>query len=561
MAAVSTSEDVDWNDEDVDWNAKNPPMSPTQGMSNLDLAAAGAGKAQLDAWRGIRQLVYNPFPGITIGSNPQSEIDEAQKLDKPLMQTPAGLAGYAGGTIADAVIPAGLAGDAARAAGLTRTGETLNAIANPSNLRSAAISGGLQGATQPVTGDDSRLWNIASGAGSGSVGQGLAKGASALVSAAADPLSQAGNKAAQALIDAGVPLDAAQRTGSVLLQRAKAMLSDNPLTAGAQKYFQSEQNKSMTKAFLQTVGASGNDASPSVMGAASSKLSNTYDDLFSRLNLPYDKVEAPLSDLLNQARIPLDDQQFAKLSRVSDDILNKASTNDGVISGEQWQNVKKTLDGISSSSDTDVAGYARDMRQTLHDGLMQHAIDTGNTADAALLKQTNQQWRNMKNIEGAITPMGDGTYQIPPSKVASVMGQKANRATSVYGRGDTALSNLADAGTSVLGEKTNQSGTIPRAMAQLGIAGAVGAGEGLYSGDWKRGAEYAAGAYAIPKVLQMGLNAQGQIGQRAMSGLGALGASTDLPTLAGGVLQKSPWASLLAAESATDRAKKEKAAQ
>lgn len=561
MVAVSTSEDVDWNDEDVDWNTKNPAISPTQGMSNLDLAAAGAGKAQLDAWRGIRQLVYNPIPGITIGSNPQSEIDEAQRLDKPLMKTIPGVVGYGAGAIADAVIPAGLAGDAAKAAGLARTGNALTAIANPSTYGAAAASGGLQGAIQPVATGDSRLWNIASGAGSGAVGQGLAKGASALVSAAADPLSQAGNKAAQALIDAGVPLDAAQRTGSVLLQRAKAMLSDNPLTAGAQKYFQAEQNKSMTKAFLQTIGATGSDASPKVMGEAADKLGSTYDDLFERLKLPYDKVEAPLSDLMNRARIPLDDQQFAKLSRVSDDILNKASANDGVISGEQWQNVKKTLDGISSSSDTDVAGYARDMRQTLHDGLMQHAIDTGNTSDAALLKLTNQKWRNMKNIEGAITPMGDGTYQIPPSKVASVMGQKANRSVSVYGRGDTALSDLADAGTSVLGEKTNQSGTIPRAMAQLGLAGAVGAGEGIYSGDWKKGAEFAAGAYAIPKVLQMGLNAQGQVGQRAMNALGAFGSPSSLPTLAGGALQKSPWAALLSAEQAADRAKKEKAAQ
>lgn len=518
--------------------ANHPTYSPTEGMSKYDLAMAGAGKSVIDMYRGAKQLV---------GLGNQEEIDESAKLDKPLMQTLPGKLGYVGGSIASTVIPAGLAGQAAKVAGLAKTGAALTAIANPSTFGAGAASGAVMGALQPTATGDSRLLDTAGGAVAGLGGQALAKGASAIGSVVADNLGPAANKAVEALQNAGVPLDAAQRTGSILLQRAKAMLSDNPMTAGAQRDFADMQQKSINRAFLSTIGETANAATPDVMGRAMTRLGNNYDNIASRVQLPYDNIEGPLSDIMNNARLTLNDAQFGTVQRNADDILQKASQNGGVINGEQFQNVKKTLDRLSSSGDSDVAEVARDMRQSLHDGLLKSAQDSGNTADAQLLQKTNQQWRNMRTIEGAIDKEGSG--DISPARLANVMGQKANRSVSIYGKGDTTLSDLAQSANALLPNKTPNSGTASRLVAQatLPLIGAgVGAASAEKGGGWKTAAEGAALGIALPKMMQMGINSQGVIGRNAMTALGALGAKTSLPELAGGALQHAPFGAALA---------------
>ena len=234
-------------------------QDPTQGMSTEEKLAAGAGKSVMDLWSGVKQI---------FGQESRADVDAQRKLDIPLMHTGAGLAGNIAGNVAMATIPAGLAADAAGAVGLGRTAAALGSVANPGTLGAAGASGAIQGALQPVGTQDSRLWNTVAGAGMGAAGNLAARGAAAAGSAISGQVETAANKAVSALQDAGVPLDAAQRTGSILLNRAKAMLSDNPLTAGAQADFQDMQNKAVTRAFLKTIGADGNAATPEVMGKA-----------------------------------------------------------------------------------------------------------------------------------------------------------------------------------------------------------------------------------------------------------------------------------------------------
>ncbi len=526
-------------------------QSPTSGMSALQLALAGAGKSQFDIWNGVKQLF-----GI---KGAQQAVDNAQQLDRPLMQTTAAKLGYLGGNIADAVIPAGIASDASEAASLPRVASALGGLANPATFGSAAASGALQGLVQPVQHGGSRLWNTAAGAVGGTLGQGIARVGSAATDAITGALSEHANNAVRALQDAGVPLDAAQRTGSILLQRAKAMLSDNPLTAGAQKDFEDMQSKAVTKAFMQTIGENSAQASPDVMGRAMARLGNTYNDLYSRIQLPYDNVEEPLSGVLNDARITLDDNQFGKIQRVADDILNKASRNGGVIGGEQFQNIKSTLDTLSGGSDSDVGHYARDIREAMNDGLLSHAQQTGNDADVQLLQRTNQQWRNMRTIEGAIDKQGN--YTVSPARVANILGQKANRSVSVYGKGDTTLADLAQAANNLLPNKTPNSGTFARLAASSALPLAVGGAEAVHSGDWKRGAELGVGAYALPKLFQYGMNAQAPLATGMTDMIGALGRSPTLGDLLSGALQKAPASSLFSLENSLDTSKKPKEAK
>jgi hypothetical protein len=508
--------------------------SPTAGMSGYDEFMAGAGKAPVDLWHGVKQL---------FGQESSADADERAALDRPLMHTGAGVAGNIAGNIAESVVPAGLAADAARGVGLVRTGAALSALANPGTYGAAAASGAVQGALQPVESQGSRLWNTGAGALGGVAGNAIGRGVGAAASAVAGTIEDASSRAVQALKDAGVPLDAAQRTGSILLQRAKAMLSDNPLTAGAQRDFQDMQGRAITKAFLRTVGSDADSATPDVMGATMKRLGASYDDAFSKLPLPYDKIEAPLSALVDNARLHLNDQQFGIIHRNADDVLNKAAANGGVISGPQFQNLKSNLDRISGGQDQQVGDVARDLREVLHNGLLQHASDTGNSAVAEQLQQTNQQWRNMRTIESAISKDGSGT--INPSTVATVMAQKRNRSVSIYGQGDTTLSDLAQAANALLPSKTAQSGTIPRLAAQMVLPGAVAAGEGLYSGDWKKAAEYGAAGVALPKAAQYLINAQGPVARAASSAVGTLAKPSRLSGLFGGAVQHAPTSGLL----------------
>jgi hypothetical protein len=506
--------------------------SPTAGMSGYQKFMAGAGKSQVDTARGIGQLV---------GVEPQADVDAARARDAPLMQTGAGVAGDIAGNVADVVIPAGLAGQGLKAAGMARTGAVIGGLANPTTFTGAAASGALQGALQPTATGESRTQNALIGAGAGVAGQGLARGGSAIINAFTP--ETAANKAVTALTQAGVPLDAAQRTGSTLLNRAKIMLSDNPLTAGAQADFADMQQKAVNRAFLSTIGETANAATPDVMNRAMTRMGNVYDDVASRVSIPYDKIETPLADIMNNARLTLNDSQFGTISRNADDILQKASQNGGVINGPQFQNIKKTLDSLSSSGDSDVASVARDMRQSLHDGLYQSAVDSGNTADAAALRQTNQQWRNMRTIEGAIDKQGNG--DISPARLANIMGQKANRNVSIYGKGDTSLSDLAQSANALLPQKMPNSGTTARIAAQIALPAAVGAGyEGIREGDWQGAAKGAVAGVLLPKAVQAALNSQGALGQIAR-GAGNLAKPSNMSALAGGALQHAPLSSIL----------------
>lgn len=224
------------------------PASVTDGMSNYELAAAGAGKAVTDLGRGAQQtqalaakglrqvaegdaLESFKIPGTDIPIGPglikyapsvqianyaakklgisdpayleklQADIDEAKTRDAPLMDTTAGKAGYVGGAM--------LAGAP------TVMGAGMNTI------RGAAAAGAMTGAAQPVASDEGDLLeqkakNTAIGAGLSSAGQALgqAVGATARRITVRAAARQAARQAANAEKDA--TLAAAQQAGYVV---------------------------------------------------------------------------------------------------------------------------------------------------------------------------------------------------------------------------------------------------------------------------------------------------------------------------------------------------------
>lgn len=145
--------------------------------NSLALGLAGAGKAAVDAYRGARQLAS--YVGIGDEKAIQAEIDAAKELDKPLMNTGAGMVGNIAGNAALALAPGGVLKGAgalvskapmlAKAGGiLTAAGEGLNAA---KTMKGAAAAGATLGALAPVASDEGRIGNMAMGAAGGAIGQ------------------------------------------------------------------------------------------------------------------------------------------------------------------------------------------------------------------------------------------------------------------------------------------------------------------------------------------------------------------------------------------------------
>lgn len=134
---------------------KFEPASDTQNF------LAGVGKVPVDALRATQQMPswtdVASIRGIKAPSKPvpqlsQAEVDEARRLDAPLMDTKAGFGGNVVGNLATVAIPGGNT-----AAGATAIGAAIAAL-------------------KPTDEGESRMQNAAIGGGAALAGVGLAKG-------------------------------------------------------------------------------------------------------------------------------------------------------------------------------------------------------------------------------------------------------------------------------------------------------------------------------------------------------------------------------------------------
>ena len=457
---------------------------------------AGAGKSVVDLGRGIKQLGAEAGNKVGLVSDQttqslRSNQDEVNARDADLMATGAGKAGLVAGTVATALIPGGVVARGAQAANLARTAIAARALANPLTYRAAIASGAVQGALQPVGTNESRTLNTAIGAATG----GVVRGATGLVGRVAQPLKSALSKedaaAVKTLEQAGVPLDAAQRSGSKGAAVVKRAIDDNPLTGPGQKAFAEKQQQAFTRAVLKTIGEDADAATADVMGAAASRIGKVFDDVADRNPVKYDgQLHQEIANLSRQANKELVSQDYGVIGNQIDEIFAKAQQGGGAIDGKAYQNLRTSLGRISEQR-TPLRHWAGELRETL-DGALQRSTSD---ADRVALKEARRQYRRMLQIEGAIDTEGAGRISAP--KLANSLGTKSNRRASVYGRGDTELVRLAQAGKKLLPDKFPNSGTPARIAGQLLGPAALGLGVGAATGDTNTGLGTAAGTAGL----------------------------------------------------------------
>lgn len=473
-------------------------QAPDPTGSTYDNVAAGAGKAVVDMGRGAAQILRYGLEKVgkkgvadRMGLTATQDVDEAKKRDSALMNTGAGQLGYVGGNIAATMLPL---------AGMARIGvPAAGALLNPATYTAAAASGALSGALQPIGTGDNRGRNMLIGAGTGLAGNAAVNAVGRIaqpIQTAADPIRQ---RAVDVLRNAGVPLDTAQISGSPFLNRLRSSFSDNPVTAGSQANQIAGQRAAFNNAVLGTIGEQGHAATQDVMRRADDRIGGVFHDVLSRNNV---QVTDPLLTRIGSIQQAANDEERHAVSNVANRFIASVDEN-GAVPGQVAYGVKKDLDRLASSADSTTAYHARQMRSVIMDGIN----DSLPAADREAFAEARSQFRNMKTIEGAIDKEGSGN--ISPSMLANALGQKRNRAASIYGRGDQDLVSLAQAGKMLLTDKTPNSGTTARAAMQiLAPVGAsiAGGSYDAYNGDYGTAATKAAlmGAAALggPRLAQ-----------------------------------------------------------
>ena len=463
------------------------------GYQSFEAGVMGAGGAISKSMGGLQQLIGKGIGMVA----PETGQAIAENALKNVRQTEGQLAPY----------------EAARPIATT-VGGIAGAIANPMNKlipggTATGMMGLAQGAgqgalanvlTTPVTDENkafltAKLEQAFAGGVGGAAGTAIARAPGAL----AEPFKKALGSAEQVAIDtlrkAGVPIDVAQATGSEFLKRTKAASFDNPFTAGKAIDFADMQKSAYNKAIAKTMGEDAAAITPSVIQAAKTRLGNAYDDIALRNKIHFDdQLTKNLSNIRSEAEQILNPEQFNIVQKQINNIVQKAEEQGGGLHGEQYKSIKKVLDKLSGGRDTDVGSYARELKETLLDGLTRTAKATGNEADVKLLKETNRQYSNMKKIEDVV--LKDPQGNVSPSLLNNSLATKGKR-YSFY-QDDPELAKLASAGKMVLDQKLPNSGTMARMLASSPLFAGTKA---LYQG----GAQAAMMNPTAAKYLEQGL--------------------------------------------------------
>jgi hypothetical protein len=151
---LKTDNPAEYDSESPEYKAR---MDPTRDMTTTQKVLAGAGKAFVDTGRGVGQLLRKVMPdkaADAVGLPTQADIDEAKRLDAPLMSTTAGKVGNIGGSVAIA-LPSVFVPGANTVAGSGVVGAGmgfLQPVASDESRMENTVLGGVTGAAAPLVG-------------------------------------------------------------------------------------------------------------------------------------------------------------------------------------------------------------------------------------------------------------------------------------------------------------------------------------------------------------------------------------------------------------------------
>lgn len=483
----------------------------------------GAGQALTDVGRGAKELAMKWGNKLGLVSNQslaaeQDQLQQDATIDAPLMHT---TAATLGGLTADTAV-GGLA---------------------PEGLLGGVGAGAALGGLQPTTGNGSQLDNALMGGALGGAGDLAGRALGKLAQPIRNVLSDSGASDVQVLRNAGVPLDAAQLTGSRVAQDIKNAAGPTRLVGPSG--FQLGQQKAFTRAVLNTIGVADSDlkgAAPEVMNTAARRIGAVLNHIADRNPI---KVDAPLLDTLAQIHTAADQEmvptEAGPIKAQIDNVISRAAANDGKLTGRQFQEIRSSLGRLmTNTTNGSIQHAAGGITTALGDALERQVAPE----DAAELSNARAQWRRLRQIQGAIGP----DNQVAPNALWNRIDTLRNSNQTVFGRGDQTLVRLAEAGKNILGKAVSNRGILKDLIGlsaggylgnehgghgTLGALAGVAAMEGLSPMAARAVVESSAGRAWLERVANSRMLAAtvvpglGRAGQAIGAGLGGVAASPD----------------------------------
>lgn len=417
---------------------------PTEGMSGTGKFLAGMGKSFVDTGRGIGQLF-----GVTDGG----DVSEARRLDAPLMDTGAGLAGNIVGQTAQiaAPVPGGLAAKAA------------SRLGRAAPYAGAAARSGAFSATQGTVGDESRLTNAAVGSAFGAGGQAISAGGSALARGAVSRLDDAGATLARKAEGFGLQLGLPSLSENPLVRTVANQMERLPFS-GATKRAKANQ-EAFNLQVGKTFGAKSDKITPDVFADAKTRLQNAFETLSSRnnLDLTTDHV-AQIKSVIDEATRLGGSDTARMVKNWANELITKVDST-GSIPGKAYQSFDSRLAKVMKSGG-EPAHYLGQLRDVIRSA-MDDSISAG---DRNAWNTIRKQYAALKTVEPLVAKSPAGNIS-PEALMGRVTADTAGKARMATGRaGD--LGDLARIGQRFLKLAPN-SGTADRLLVNTAVTGGL----------------------------------------------------------------------------------------
>ncbi len=448
-------------------------------------AAISTGNGVVESYKGVRDAARGNYEGYR-EENPKTAL--AAELGGGLLTGGMGggraLAGTAGRQMLGRAAATGAALGGASGAGYSQA-DTMGGLAKDTALGAAV--GGAAGFALPAA------------------GQGL---------------NAIGRRTASMADDLGMRLTPGHRYNSPTLQKVEASLESFPLTAPAFTKMRDTNQKALNRAAAEAIGATGDDLSGDVLGAAKARIGAAFNSLTQGRQIPVDpQFSSEISAIRQQLASPL---KSAKKGNKFLDALDEI-TSFGTITDKAYQDISSEIaDELMSKGTKGVSKAALRTAKEKIDDLFERSMGPD---ELAAFRKAREQWRNLMNVSKATD---SATGNVSGLKLANRLATKDEHGY-VYGNNKSPLYQAARASKQYK-DIVGDSGTASRMFMPMAINALSGAGGGALLGqDPLAGA--AIGLLGGPALARMYL-----AGGRPLSGALLAGRAGVAPSALSGLL-------------------------
>jgi hypothetical protein len=297
----------------------------------------------------------------------------------------------------------------------------------------------------------------------------------------------------------GIPLTAAQATGSRPLNNVESTFGTLPLTAGPQQAVGQAQRVAFNRAALRHIGETGDSLAPDVLLRARQRIGGDFNKLAAQTTVDLDvPFVTKITDVANEYDKLLEVQKKPIFEKFVREILAVGTDMKGTV----YQKLRSDLGRMAKNyrkNDPTLAEALRGLRDALDDA-----------ADRSVPPPLKGEWdkarleySNLKTLEKAMsnTTAGAAAGNLQPTQLAQAVSQQYPEG---YGLGYGPMNDLSKVGTSFVRDNVPNSGTAERSlMTSLLTGGPVGAGGATaYFANPLAGAAIAGTGLALPRVAQ-----------------------------------------------------------